>query len=120
MHQQLKDLRLAVANITRALDNIEASLSASTTLLRHSDCVSPVPKGYDTVLGYLAKYHPDVLDTFDHADPSATQRDGYWLKHRAREQGLAVWMVTAPPILQAAGITVVNSYPLELLAQRWG
>ena len=30
---------------------------------RHSDAVSPgIPKGYETVLSYLAKWRPDLLD----------------------------------------------------------
>jgi hypothetical protein len=82
MHLQIKALRVALADMQATLDEIEASLSR-TILMRHADCVSPdVPAGFDTVLGYLAKCHPDVLDTFDYAEPSATQRDGFWLMHR--------------------------------------
>ena len=91
------------------------------TRYKHADCISPdVPEGHDTVLGYLAKYRPDVLDLFDYADPQWTIRDGYWLMHRARERNLGPVWVDAPPVFQRAGIFQVCAWPLGLLAKRWG
>lgn len=120
MHTQIKSLRLAVAQITATLDDLEEQL-AHVTLCRFQECVTvDVPPGFDTVLGYLAKYHPDVLATFDYAEPAATQRDGFWLSHRTRERGLPPFTVEAPPVLREQGIMNVRAYPVALLAQRWG
>lgn len=80
--------------------------------------LSPCPPGYDTVLGYLAKHDPIVLELLDR-DPDATKRDGYWLMHRARERGLEVVKVEACPWLRQNGIKMVNAYPQSLLAERF-
>lgn len=86
---------------------------------RHADAISPnVPEGYDTVLGYLAYHHPDVLDTFDYRDPCQTTRDGYKLMHLARIEGAPVIWVEAPPCLREAGIDRIRAYPVEVLAKR--
>jgi hypothetical protein len=120
MHTQLKAMRLAVAQMQEQLDTLEAALAAAP-LVRHSDCVSDVPPGWDTVLGYLAKYRPDILAMFDYADPSATQRDGFWLAHQVKRRGRGeVRFVLSPPILQRAGIASVRAYPLDLLQRRFG
>lgn len=84
----------------------------------HPDAVSPVPDGYDTVLGYLAKRHPDVLDCFDYSDPQATTRDGWWLHHRTKQD--APIYVRAPECLKAHGIEHVRAYPIAVLETRWG
>jgi len=81
--------------------------------------LSPCPPGFDTVLGYLAKHDPVVLDLLDR-DPEATKRDGFWLKHRARERELEVVKVEACPWLRQNGIRWVNAYPTSLLAERFG
>jgi hypothetical protein len=117
MFAQIKALRCAVAQITDALDTLERQL-ATVTLARFSDCVSDdVIPGYDTVLGYLAKQHPEVLETFDYTDPRATVRDGWALAKR--DKGAALY-VTAPPVLRKVGIETVRVYPLEQLAKRFG
>jgi hypothetical protein len=84
----------------------------------HPECISPVPEGYDTVLGFLAKYHADALECFDYTDPATTQRDGWWLSHRSRN--CVPWYVPAPPVLREQGIERVRAYPVELLHKRWG
>ncbi|WP_018123356.1 hypothetical protein [Desulfovibrio oxyclinae] len=86
----------------------------STTFVFLSDC----PEGYDTVLGYLAKRHPDLLDLID-KEPEATTRDGFWLMHRCKERGIKRLRVKACPFLQAFGITEVWSYPIGLLKERF-
>lgn len=78
-----------------------------------------IPRGYDTVLGYTAKMHPDTL-VYDADIPEATVRDGYWLTHRCRERGLACVKVEAPEVLQEQGIELVNAYPVDLLQERIG
>jgi hypothetical protein len=119
MHHQLKEIRCALTRATAALAELEQAM-ARTVSLRFADCMSPnVPGGYDTVLGYLAKHHPDVLDQFDYTDPQATQRDGFWLSHRVRKRGGLPVQVMAPMCLRRAGIETVNAYPLDLLAKRW-
>ena len=81
--------------------------------------LSPCPPGFDTVLGYLAKVNPGLLDLIDR-DPSATLRDGYWLCHRAKERDIKTVKVEACPWLRKQGITTVNAYPVELLEERLG
>ena len=88
--------------------------------VRHKDAVTPdVPEGYDTILGFLAKRHPDVLDTFDYRDATLTVRDGFKLAHMDNKLGTPVY-VEAPSCLRAAGIERVRAYPVALLQQRWG
>lgn len=93
--------------------------SAPAVFARHLDALSPnVPEGFETVLGYLARNRPDLLDLGDWRDPGVTALDGYWLTHRSQAQ--SCW-VTAPPALEARGIRNVRAYPVALLAQRfWG
>lgn len=87
----------------------------------YADCITPnVPQGHDTVLGYLARHHADVLDLIDHDQPWTTARDGWWLAHQAMRRGLEPIYVDAPPVLQRAGIFQVRAWPLDLLEKRWG
>jgi len=73
---------------------------------------------HDTVVGYLARHHPDLLHHMDdHAD--ATQRDGYWCGHSCVERGLRAFLVTAPPVLQEQGIERVRAWPIEVLRDRF-
>lgn len=78
-----------------------------------------LPDDYDTVLGYLARMNPWALQA-DLWDPEATQRDGFWCKHRASERCIEVVKVEAPEVLQEQGIHEVNAYPVSLLAERLG
>lgn len=120
MFDQIRTMRLAIVRLTETLDAMERQLNA-TANLRHRTCITrDLPPGYDTVLGYLAKYHPECLDAFDYGDPTITQRDGFWLAHRAKEAGLTPVWVEAPAILQERDIPRVRAYPVELLAKRWG
>ena len=78
------------------------------------------PPGWDTVLGYLAKTNPDLLNIMDRT-PEATQRDGYWLTARTRKRyGVEPVKVPACLWLQRQGIETVNAYPLTLLRERLG
>lgn len=104
-------LEAALAEVT-ALEGI-ASNRVDLRLL------SPCPAGYDTVLGYLAKVNPGLLELMDRS-PEATQRDGFWLRHRCAESGLDWLRVDACPWLRSLGIEKVNAYPVKLLAQRFG
>jgi hypothetical protein len=81
--------------------------------------LSPCPPGWDTVLGYIAKANPDLFELMDKV-PSSTLRDGYWLTHRCREQGVVPLKVPACHWLRKAGIEQVNAYPLSLLEKRLG
>lgn len=100
------------------LASLEALRAAQSVL---ADCITEnVPEGYDTVLGYLAKHHPDVLVLMgDYADPQATVRDGFKLAHWCKKQGCPVLWVKAPPVLAERGVDKVRAYPLSLLAKRW-
>lgn len=78
-----------------------------------------LPAGYDTALGYFARVNPHAVDLL--GDPVAdTQRDGFWLTHQASRRGIRVTKVEAPAPMQELGITEVNAYPVELLAERFG
>ena len=81
--------------------------------------ISPVPNGYDTVLGYLATHQPEALQ-FDMWDAEATQRDGFWCRHQCRKRGLPICKVPAPAIFDGESFTTVNAYPLEVLQERLG
>lgn len=129
-----------INEMRQALSEAEARLEYTHALLRelrelqaqpiapelfdykHEDAISyNMPEGYDTVLGYLAKNHPDVLDLIDYYDPEATQRDGWKLSHMVnRTAGAQVVYVEAPKCLQTKGIFTVRAYPVSLLQQRWG
>jgi hypothetical protein len=120
MYDQIRQLRVALAQLSETVDAMERQLSSVPRVCRHSGCVSHVPEGYDTVLGYLAKYQPEVLDMYDYSDPKATQRDGWWLKATTLRMGRVAPLVDAPPVLQRVGITEVRAYPVDVLARRFG
>ncbi len=85
----------------------------------YKDAISPgVPKGYDTVLGFLAKYRSGVLDDIgdDWRNPRETLRDGMWCAARAK--GKEIW-VKACPAMKARGIEKLRAYPLEILKERF-
>lgn len=120
MEHQIAELKRALGVVQSIVDGIAERLLALQTQ-KHAMAITPdVPEGWDTVLGYLAKYHPDVLDAFDYSNPSATARDGWWLKHQCMKRGIETPRVPAPPCLRACGIDHVNAYPVTLLAHRWG
>lgn len=81
--------------------------------------LTPVPRGHDTVLGYLVRHRPDLLAHMD-STPDATRRDGFWLMHRCREKGIEPVKVRAPKIMRDQGVFEVNAYPVALLARRFG
>jgi hypothetical protein len=87
----------------------------------YADCISTdVPPGHDTILGYLARHHADVLDMINPSEPADTVRDGFKLAAWCKQEGLAPRYVTAPPILARQGIFTIRAYPLNLLQRRWG
>lgn len=119
LRANIRRIRLALAAISSEVDHLEEQLTKKT--VEHAWAITPkVPPGYDTVLGYLAKNHPDVLDSFDYSDPEVTQRDGFWLTHRCKERGISPFYVDAPACFAGKGITHVNAYPIAVLAERWG
>lgn len=80
---------------------------------------TPTPLGYDTILGFLAREQPEVLDLM--SEPiSDTVRDGFAMRNISKRAGVFAVKVAAPPGLIAAGITEVNAYSLELLRGRFG
>lgn len=87
--------------------------------IKVSDYLSPyLPLGFDTVLGWLAKNDPVVLSMMDET-PEATARDGFWLCHRCKALGIKPVKVPASAFLVRMGLFDVNSYPVELLAERF-
>lgn len=122
-NQQFDSVVEVLERIVGALERIAAN-GGSTKAPPVEEAVSPwitpgVPEGYDTVLGYLGKTHPEVLDLME--DPiSGTQHDGFWLQHRSARLGRGTIKVEAPAPLLEAGIQVVNAYPVDLLRERLG
>lgn len=72
------------------------------------------------MLGWVAKHRPELLAVGEFEFAENTLRDGWWLAHRCREQGIAPVKVDAPSILREQGIEHVNAYPVRLLEQRLG
>lgn len=107
-------LRKLLADASAELDRLDG-ISGHRVDLRY---LSPVPPGYDTILGYLAKVNPEMLELID-KDPEATQRDGFWLPHQAKKRGMAVIKVDACLWLSKFGVSAVNAYPVSLLAERF-
>lgn len=70
-------------------------------------------------MGYLARNHPEWLETGMMDEPEDTLRDGYWLVHRCREANIEPVKVSAPKFLQEKGIAEVNAYPIYLLKRRF-
>jgi hypothetical protein len=95
-----------------------AQQAFTATGLRVSDYLTTVPRGYNTVLGYLATRAPHLLAFMDE-DAEATLRDGYWLKRQAEREGHRVVKVPAPAHLVRQGIFEVNAYPEFLLDRRF-
>ena len=116
--KELNDLRAdneALRRLTRTYRGTVAT--PGTPQARHKDAATKVvPKGYDTVLGFLAKWHPEILDVIDWHDPSATLRDGLWCMHRSK--GSEMW-AKAPQAMLEMGLKKVRAYPLEILKQRF-
>lgn len=112
MHQAV----IALSDVVSAGDPPQVRAPVPPKFLEY---LSEVPEGYQTVLGYLAIHHPDVLETVDCTDPEATQRDGFKLSHWCKQEGHGQMYVNAPPVLQERGIRHVRAYPVELLERRW-
>jgi hypothetical protein len=120
MIANVQDLRARLNEALNILDGIEAALARVPIASRHADAISnKVPPGHDTILGYLAKHQPEILDTVDYADPEVTKRDGWALAHACRRKGLRAVYTPAPAALKRRGILVVRAYPVELLEARW-
>jgi hypothetical protein len=90
-------------------------LSVPDTLAAPAEYIVPVPDGYDTVVGYLAKRGSSAMFGTPSEIIERTQRDGFWLKHRT---GNDYYTVPAPKPLRSLGIARINAYPVELLANR--
>lgn len=78
-----------------------------------------VPRGYNTVLGYLAATNPEALALIE--DPvEDTRRDGWGLTSAAAFAGRRIHRVEAPPVVRERGFPTVNAYPVALLRERFG
>lgn len=77
--------------------------------------------GYDTVLGYLSKYDPVVMDLT--LDPVFdTVADGKALAQKCRARGATILRVAACKHIKQRypKVTHVNAYPINLLAEHYG
>jgi hypothetical protein len=78
--------------------------------------MAPVPAGYDTVWGFLAKEEPHVLDLMQ--DPiKGLLADQRKAQVHALALGLEAYPILAPAALQLAGISSVLMFKLEVLRQ---
>jgi hypothetical protein len=106
-------------SVARAdLDQAFAFVNATPDL--ESLYTSPnLPEGYDTVLGYLSRERPEIVDLM--SDPIGdTLKDSFTLKADCVKDDATVETVDAPPALRERGIMQINAYPLEYLATRFG
>jgi hypothetical protein len=90
--------------------------------VRHADAISPdVPEGYDTLLGYLAKNHPGILDHVDYYDPTTTMHWGWELANRCRlcEEKEARYALAPDCFRDNPSIHTVRAYPLAILKWRF-
>lgn len=72
-----------------------------------SDC----QPGYDTIVGYLSKVYPEVLDLLE--DP---MRDTVALgKAVASEEDARAMPVYAPDCFKKRGCHIINSYPIRVI-----
>lgn len=116
--QRASFLKSAEEMVREALDRIREDRCPRTVHVTHGRYLSKCRKGYDTVLGYLAKHFPQRLDLMDDT-ADATLRDGFWLSNQCKRQGIEPRKVKACLALQEQGIKEVNSYPFHLLERRF-
>lgn len=90
-------------------------LTEPDTLAAPAEYMVPVPEGYDTVVGYLAKRGSSAMFGTPSEIAERTVRDGYWLSWRC---GNDFYTVPAPGPLQALGIDRLKAYPVHLLERR--
>lgn len=120
MHAALAHIRAQLTAALEELEDLERSIAHVPQALRHQDALSPdVPPGFETILGYLAKHQPEILDEIDYSKPEVTARDGWWASHQARRIGRKPVLVSAPPCLQRQNISHVNAWPVSILERRW-
>jgi hypothetical protein len=119
-----RSLAQAIVELSHERDTLAAQVEKLTrratgvAAKRHTDAVSVSPKGYETVLTYLARWHPEILDQIDWRLPDATLRDGYWCFHRTK--GKEVWVKAPKCFANKRHITKVRAYPLAILKERFG
>ena len=86
------------------------------------DFITPgLPAGYDTVLGYLARKHPEALAFLD--DPiTETMSDGFKLRREMDQNGYAPVKVPAPAFVrrERPSIVAICAYPRHLLGKVLG
>ena len=76
-----------------------------------------LPEGYDTVLGYLSREQPEIINLM--SEPIGdTLTDSLSLKAKCVKDDAAVETVDAPPALLERGITQINAYPVEYLVDQ--
>ena len=77
-----------------------------------------LPDGYDTVLGYLAREQPEIINLM--SEPIGdTLKDSLSLKAKCVKADTLVETVDAPPALRERGIMQINAYPLDYLVDRF-
>jgi hypothetical protein len=78
-----------------------------------------LPEDFDTVLGWLSRHRPDLIEGSVLDIMEATVRDGWWLCHRVRERDYPKVYVKACPAALENGIERLNAYPNYLIAERF-
>lgn len=111
----LKGLTEAIGTLTEA---VVAVIPEQVPPEAPKEFLSPVPRGYDTILGYLAKRWPETMA--DQTRAEDTMRDGWKLKRLTERWKCGFAKVAACPWLIEQGIFTVNAYPLDLLDEVYG
>lgn len=119
MNSQLDLILLTLNRIVETLAEAGLSIKPIDAQTKGTVPVSPwisqdTPPGYNTIIGFLAETHPEMIDLMD--DPiSGTARDGYRLTHKAHREGRVIHKVEAPEAFVEQGIVCLNAYPIDLL-----
>lgn len=108
-----------LAGLERAALELQEVITATRYRPRLPDVtryLSKVRDGYDTVLGYMAKNHPHELDGMIDAvkDTIDLCRACSRITFTRRED---TFVVEACEVLQYAGITAVQSYPVSVIEE---
>lgn len=81
--------------------------------------VDDMPAGYDTIIGWLAKNSPELLQQ-GFSDPRRTISDGNKVRALCRDHDRNWLRVPAPPAFQCDDIKEVNAYPVGIIAKHFG
>lgn len=117
--QEFKRIAEEVAIEARyLLDSIEGTPVPVDAFISENPYISPnVPKGYNTVLGYIEEGNPGFPDEMFKLNASSFQRDERKMRAVASRRKIPICRVTAPIALQEQGVETVIAYPVNLIRE---